>query len=781
MIRNIKSLTILLFTVLLTVTSVNINVLAAENADVSSKVIVSLGDSYSSGEGIDDFYDSELPIKDRVKSEDWLAHRSKNSWPGMLTLPSVGKMSEHRDENWYFAAASGALSYDIIGQQRKFYYKKSGLKIYKDITYLPPQIDIFNVLESNNQKADYITLTIGGNDAGFTDVVLEVVVNSSYNKYLFPSKLTDKINQTWGKFYKDYYDENNNKQDSIKNRIKDVYGTLSQRAGSQAHIIVAGYPQLFAEKPNWKFINEQEAEIVNNSVSNFNNAIESIVNKCKEDGMNISFVSVEEEFKGREAYSTPREDAWINEVEFFMKEQDITDTDGYFLKENNKSWEFQASVASAYSMHPNYVGAHDGYRKCVQDEIDRLERQKNSKKNISFGNNNDINNNHQSENFSSYERNVALVLDTSGSMDGTPIEETKLAATKFIDTILEQNASAGIVTYNSSATVVSPFSSNENSLKNAIYDLDSGGGTNIEGGLAMAESMLSDSTANKKIIVLMSDGEPNEGLVGDDLVAYADELKNKGIYIYTLGFFESLSSKTDPQALMEKIASDGCHYEVSDADSLVFFFGDIADQINGQKYIYVRIACPVDVLVTYNGETLNSSETGLNTRTSFGTLTFEESDTQADTSIYGQQTDSEESDDDRVKILRLKEGEDYDIEIEGTGKGRMNYSIGFMNENGEYSDFRKFNNVKITRKTQIDTVAQVSDKTVLNVDEDGDGKYDLTYEARANERGKIVDNSFIIYLISVLFCVLVLLILILIIYKKIQKTKRNKLRRGYNG
>ena len=776
--RNVKSLTIVFFTVLFTMLSVNINVLATENDDYTSKVMVSLGDSFSSGEGIDDFYDSDLPLNDRVKSKDWLAHRSKNSWPGMLTLSSVGKMSEHRDENWYFAAASGAVTYDITGQQRKFYYKKSGLKTYKGVTYLPPQIDIFNDLESKNQKADYVTLTIGGNDVGFADIVTEVAINSSYNKYLFPSKLTDMINQTWSKFYKDYYDETNNKQDSIKKRIGDVYETISQRAGSQAHIIVAGYPRLFAEKPNIFFVNEQEAEIVNNSVTNFNNAIESIVNKCKKDGMNISFVSVEEEFKGNEAYSTPEENAWMHNVEFLMKEQDLTDTDIYYIKEDNKSSEFQVSVTSAYSIHPNYKGAYDGYRKCVQEKIDELESEKNSKNDSLFENNNDGN-----ADYSYFvDRDVVLVLDASGSMDGTPLNETKKAATEFVDTVLEQSASVGVVKYDDEAEIVSPFSNDGNYLKNSINNIRTDGSTNIEDGLATAESMLSISSAKKKIIVLMSDGEPNDGKVGEELIAYADELKKKDIYIYTLGFFESLGDKTSAQYLMEKIASEGCHYEVSDADSLVYFFGDIADQINGQKFIYVRIACPVDVTVSFNGEALDSSEKNLNTRTSFGSLTFEDNDTQAIESYNSYYSINEsETDTDKVKILRLKEGEDYDIKIEGTGKGRMNYSIGFMDEDGEYSDFRKFNNVKITRKTQIDTVAKVSDKTILNVDEDGDGKYDLIYEARANERGKIADNSFIIYMILILLGVLVLLILILVIYKKVQKSKRKNSRRDYNG
>ena len=371
----------------------------------------------------------------------------------------------------------------------------------------------------------------------------------------------------------------------------------------------------------------------------------------------------------------------------------------------------------------------------------------------------------------SSKRDIVLVLDTSSSMRGTPLDETKKAATNFVNTILEEDASIGVVTYDKNADMKSDFTNSKNSLISVINKLDTSGNTNMEAGLRTADEMLTQSSAKKKIIVLMSDGEPNEGLIGDGLITYANKLKGKGIYIYTLGFFESLGDKTAAQTLMEKIASDGCHYEVSDVDSLVFFFGDIADQINGQKYIYVRIACPVDVSVKYNGETLDSSEKRLNTRTSFGTLTFEDSDAQADKNYYSQQTDSKKLNDDRVKILRLKEGEDYDIEIEGTGRGRMNYSIGFMNEDGEYTDFRKFNNIKITRNTQIDTVANVSDKTVLNVDEDGDGKYDLVYKAKANEYGEIVDYSYIIYIVIGALSVIVLLVFVLVIKRKIKKRK----------
>lgn len=364
------------------------------------------------------------------------------------------------------------------------------------------------------------------------------------------------------------------------------------------------------------------------------------------------------------------------------------------------------------------------------------------------------------------ERDIVLVLDVSGSMSGTPMAETKKASVNFIDTILDEDASIGIVTYDNSASMLSDFSVNETALTTAVSSIYDGGGTNIESGLAQARSMLNTSNAKKKIIVLMSDGEPNDGKEGDDLIAYADDIKDDGIIIYTLGFFESLGSyKSSAQILMEGIASDGCHYEVASADDLVFFFEDVADQINGQKYIYIRIACPVDVTVTHKGETLCSAEDDLNVRTDFGTLTFEDNENVTNA-----------NEDDRIKVLRLKEGADYDVQITGTGHGLMDYTIGFMDENGDYSDFRRFEDVKITRRTTIDTVAAVSKTSVLNIDENGDGKYDLKLRAEENGYGEEVDDSIMVYAAvgGGVFLFLVIVVLIARSNRKKRKAKENQ-------
>ena len=128
--------------------------------------------------------------------------------------------------------------------------------------------------------------------------------------------------------------------------------------------------------------------------------------------------------------------------------------------------------------------------------------------------------------------------------------------------------------------------------------------------------------------------------------------------------------------------------------------------------------------------------------------------------------------DDKIKVLRLKEGVDYDLELTGTGHGVMNYTIGFMDDNGDYSDLRKFENIKITRKTKIDTVATYSDDSVLNIDDDGDGKYDLKLRAEANGYGEEVKTSY--WIIYVIIGAVVLLFVDIIAITVYVKSKRRR-------
>lgn len=718
-------------------------------ADDEPPIIVSMGDSYSSGEGIEPFYGQSLSNKDKVKNDDWLAHRSEKSWAGMLDIPGLDNATrKYKGTNWFFVASSGAETKHLKYEQPKE-YSIGVLGQHDGTEYLEPQLDIFKNLKPNS--VDYVTLTLGGNDVGFADIVKETVVGSTY---LNTSKLSDMINDVWAKFFE---------TDGIREDLYDSYKDIAKAAGAQAQIIVAGYPCLLDPNGGGAPFSKEEATIVNNAVRNFNDQIEQIVNLCASQGIKICFVSVEDEFKGHEVGSRH---PYINGVYIGSMPEELKN----FV------------VASAYSVHPNYDGAV-AYAKCVNKKIEQLVEDEKAREE------------QEALNPTPKDREIVLVLDRSASMGGTPILETKTAARQFVSNVLEAEANIGIVTYANDAQICSALTDSQKYLNTAIDTIYTYGGTNIEAGLKMADDILEDRDAKKKIIVLMSDGEPNNGKSGQGLIDYAGELKNKGYYIYTLGFFSELSNKTSAMSLMEGIASEGCHFEVTDAESLRFFFGDIAEQINGTKYYYIRIACPVDVTVSYNGEKMSSKGNYSSVRTSFGTMTFEEStgnNNSASNNGSGMSNDldvwdngssnqnngdawktpdSSKSNDTRVKILRLKEGADYEIEIDGNGTGTMKYTIGFMDENGEYSDIRTFSNVKITKATKIDTLAAAGDKTYMYVDEDGDGDYDITYRAMADSRAEKIDNSIYVYvgIAGVAALIVVAFVVIMIRRSKIKK------------
>ena len=59
----------------------------------------------------------------------------------------------------------------------------------------------------------------------------------------------------------------------------------------------------------------------------------------------------------------------------------------------------------------------------------------------------------------------------------------------------------------------------------------------------------------------------------------------------------------------------------------------------------------------------------------------------------------------------------------------------------------------------------------MNVDEDGDGKYDVVYRAAANSNGEIVDYSYIWYIVISGVSMIALIIIVFVVIRKKRKFK----------
>ena len=376
-----------------------INSSSVTKSDTSSDplVVVSLGDSYSSGEGIEEFYGQEKIFFEKVKDEDWIAHRSTKSWPGQLDFSEYydgisGTLTNYnvKDNNsakckWYFGAVSGAQTWDFENYTQgkdidvTWYHMPRDLKnkipkndgegyfVYQEdlisndstVQYvghksMPKQLEIFDEIKD---EVDYVTLTCGGNDVHFSEIVTQCVKESPTIHYLFWEK-KDKVHHKETQTHleqklNDLLDWKN--KINLKKQLGDVYDKIAEKAPN-AEIIVAGYPELFEKNGAGLPISKEEASFVNSAVTEFNNLIKEVISEKQQSGTKIHFVDVEAEFDkggGHQAYS---KDNWINPVWLLQRSQDLKDY----------------GIGSSYSIHPNEKGAQ-AYARCVNKTIEEIE------------------------------------------------------------------------------------------------------------------------------------------------------------------------------------------------------------------------------------------------------------------------------------------------------------------------------------------------------------------------------------------------------------------------
>ena len=143
------------------------------------------------------------------------------------------------------------------------------------------------------------------------------------------------------------------------------------------------------------------------------------------------------------------------------------------------------------------------------------------------------------ENIDSEGIDIVLAIDVSGSMvaeDFKPnrIEAAKAAALKFVDE--RPTDRIGLVIFSGESFTMCPITIDHNVLKEQISQVKNGmivDGTAIGMGLATAVDRLRNATGKSKVIILMTDGVNNMGLI--DPQTGLEIAKAYHIRVYTIG------------------------------------------------------------------------------------------------------------------------------------------------------------------------------------------------------------------------------------------------------
>ncbi len=277
---------------------------------------VALGDSFSSGEGSRNY---EGPPHEPAGSA---CHRSPQSWPSLVK-------TELGSSTFVFEACSGAELHDFYEEGKYDRNVPSTGGGYEHLTWgEPPQLNGIAPENVIAPSVKLVTFSVGGNDAGFAEIVRECAA-------YFP-RLTNK---QWAKLDKECKNfgtervtvgraaliagENHNGK-SLTYILEQVH----MRA-PDAWIRVLLYPTLFAMIPSgqcgigasvYADLTAKEITYINGWEKDVNKTIESIVKKwakplLKREPKSVDVVNAEAAFSGGNLCTTTHE--FMNKVTVF--------------------------------------------------------------------------------------------------------------------------------------------------------------------------------------------------------------------------------------------------------------------------------------------------------------------------------------------------------------------------------------------------------------------------------------------------------------------------------
>ena len=196
--------------------------------------------------------------------------------------------------------------------------------------------------------------------------------------------------------------------------------------------------------------------------------------------------------------------------------------------------------------------------------------------------------------------NIVLVLDVSGSMKANDYKPTRIEAAKKSAKVLIENLNSndnvGIVIFESGATTaayLSPFKDKVIDKLAAIKAKE--GKTAIGDGLSLGVDMATSVSNKKKVIVLLSDGVSNAGVIspGDSIeFAKLNKIQGNTIGMGTTGqtvlghdmFGRPVYAELDEKTL-QKIAKEtgGKYYKSIDTQTLDEIYERISEDIKREK------------------------------------------------------------------------------------------------------------------------------------------------------------------------------------------------------
>ena len=282
---------------------------------------VAMGDSYSSGEGVDP-YDSGTD--DDFGDNRNQCHRSRDAWgrhvtPNGYTSPLLDYVDQ-LGTSVDLIACSGATTRNVVVDGVEQYPGEGGTQINQG--KLSPATDL-------------VTISIGGNDVGFSNIVTACAKNGCAAGHVGGQSVYDYAADTVA---------------ALPGRLDQALSQIKAHAPN-ATVILLGYPRLFSDTPEerdtcpmiTKLWNVDSQEWMNTKAYEVSNVMRQAAERN-----GVWYLSPIDTFNNHEICGSQGE--WLEGV-----------------KAPNPFDVFNGGYVGTGSFHPNYSGQVDGYAGLVND------------------------------------------------------------------------------------------------------------------------------------------------------------------------------------------------------------------------------------------------------------------------------------------------------------------------------------------------------------------------------------------------------------------------------
>jgi Mg-chelatase subunit ChlD len=181
---------------------------------------------------------------------------------------------------------------------------------------------------------------------------------------------------------------------------------------------------------------------------------------------------------------------------------------------------------------------------------------------------------------------VVLVFDTSGSMEGVPIEQARQAGKALVNE-LGPNDQVSIISFADSVGVVTGFTNDRAALNAAIDSLAAGGNTALYDGVVAGVNTAAGAGPQRRAVVLLSDGQDSGGVSQNSRESSLAAATSGGIPFFVVGLGDSID-----QPYLQELAdvSRGQLFLTPAPSALATLYGMIGAVLRHQYILELDVA-----------------------------------------------------------------------------------------------------------------------------------------------------------------------------------------------